>query len=47
MNLFELQGLMQHRSLTTTRGYFNMAAGLSKAVGILFVPTIPAKAKWG
>ncbi len=47
MNLFELQGLMQHKSLETTRGYVNMAAGLNKAVGNLFVPSIPASAKRG
>ena len=47
MNLFELQGLMQHRSLTTTQLYVNMAAGLNKAVGKLFVPSIPAQAKRG
>ena len=47
MNLFELQGLMQHKSLETTRGYVNMAAGLNKAVGNLFVPAIPVSAKRG
>ena len=47
MNLFELQGLMQHKSLETTRGYVNMAAGLNRSVGNLFVPAIPASAKRG
>ncbi len=47
MNLFELQGLMQHKSLETTRGYVSMAGQLSKAVQNLFVPAIPASAKRG
>jgi len=40
MNLFELQGLMQHKSLTTTQGYINMANKLNKAVSTLFVPEL-------
>lgn len=41
MNLFELQSLMQHRSLTTTQGYVNMANQLTRTVQNLFVPSIP------
>lgn len=40
MNLFELQQLMQHRSLTTTQSYVNMAQQLNRAVSNLFVPDI-------
>jgi integrase len=40
MNLFELQGLMQHQSLATTKGYVNMAGRLNKAVSNLFVPDL-------
>ncbi|WP_397569068.1 tyrosine-type recombinase/integrase [Schlesneria sp. T3-172] len=38
MNLFELQGLMQHKSLETTRNYVNMAKGYEETVKNLFVP---------
>ncbi|MFM9960731.1 MAG: tyrosine-type recombinase/integrase [Planctomycetaceae bacterium] len=41
MDLFELQALMQHQSLVTTRGYVNMAQRLQKPVSNLFVPTLP------
>ena len=47
MNLFELQGLMQHQSLTTTQGYVNMAGQLNKAVQRLFVPSLPSTTKLG
>ncbi|WP_083842885.1 site-specific integrase [Schlesneria paludicola] len=40
MDLFELQKLMQHKSLETTRGYVNMAKRLNRAVSNLFVPEI-------
>jgi integrase len=38
MDLFELQKLMQHRSLETTRGYVNMAGKLKKAIEKVHVP---------
>ena len=38
MDLFELQKLMQHRSLETTRGYVNMAGKLKKAIKKVHVP---------
>ena len=41
MDLFELQALMQHKTLTTTQGYVSMAKRLLKPVNNLFVPTIP------
>ena len=41
MDLFELQGLMQHKSLDTTRQYVNMASQLNETVKNLFVPSIP------
>ncbi len=41
MDLFELQALMQHRSLTTTQGYISMAKRLQKPVNNLFVPSLP------
>ncbi len=41
MDLFELQALMQHRSLTTTQGYVSMAKRLQKPVNNLFVPSLP------
>ena len=47
MNLFELQSLMQHRSLTTTQLYVNMAGQLNKAVHGLFVPAIPSIGQTG
>ena len=47
MNLFELQRLMRHKSLTTTQGYVSMAGQLNKAVRGLFVPSLPASAKRG
>ena len=40
MNLFELQGLMQHKSLETTRQYVNMAKGYDESVKNLFVPSL-------
>lgn len=47
MNLFELQGLMQHKSLETTKGYVSMAGQLNKAVQRLFVPTLPRVGQTG
>ena len=47
MNLFELQSLMQHKSLTTTQGYVSMAGQLNKAVQRLFVPSLPESVKRG
>lgn len=41
LNLFELQALMQHKSLKTTQGYVSMAKRLQKPVNNLFVPSIP------
>ncbi len=41
MDLFELQALMQHKTLATTQGYVAMAKRLQKPVNNLFVPTIP------
>jgi len=41
MDLFELQGLMQHKSLETTRRYVNMATQLNETVKNLFVPSVP------
>ena len=41
MDLFELQSLMQHRSLATTQGYISMAERLQKPVNNLFVPSLP------
>jgi len=40
MDLLELKELMQHRSLTTTQGYVNMAQRLQKPVNNLFVPEL-------
>ena len=40
MDLFELQGLMQHKSLETTRQYVNMATRLNQTVKGLFVPDV-------
>ena len=41
MDLFELQALMQHKTLATTQGYVAMAKRLQKPVSNLFVPSIP------
>ncbi len=41
MDLFELQALMQHKSLTTTQGYVSMAQRLQKPVNNLFIPSLP------
>ena len=41
MNLFELQALMQHQSIETTKGYINMAGQLNKPISRLFVPKLP------
>lgn len=38
MDLFELQGLMQHKTLETTREYVNMAKRYNETVKNLFVP---------
>ena len=44
MDLFELQALMQHKSLETTRGYVSMAQRLSEAVGRVKVPVVLSEA---
>ena len=41
-DLFELQGLMQHKSLETTREYVAMASRLNQTVKNLFVPIFAA-----
>ena len=38
MDLFELQALMQHKTLSTTQGYVNMSKRLQKPVDNLYVP---------
>ncbi len=40
MDLFELQALMQHKSLETTRGYVSMTNRLNTAVEGLYVPDV-------
>lgn len=40
MDLFELQKLMQHKSLATTQRYVNMASKLNAKVQNLFVPPV-------
>lgn len=40
MDLFELQKLMQLKSLETTRGYVNIANRLERAVSEIKVPTL-------
>ena len=40
MNLFELQTLMQHKSLETTKLYVSMVGRLNKAVDGLYVPEV-------
>jgi len=40
MDLFQLQALMQHKSLETTKGYVNMANRLTDQVKSLFVPPV-------
>ena len=47
MDLFELQGLMQHKSLETTRLYVNMAQRLNETVKTLFVPPVLRKSEIG
>lgn len=47
MDLFELQALMQHKSLTTTQGYVNMSMRLQKPVDNLYVPPVLKVAKSG
>lgn len=47
LNLFELQRLMQHQSLETTKGYVGMAKRASNTSSVLFVPTLPAVAEIG
>ena len=42
MDLFELQGLMQHQSLETTKLYVNMASRLNQTIKGLYVPNILA-----
>jgi hypothetical protein len=40
MDLFQLQALMQHKSLSTTKLYVNMANRLTSAVSGLYVPDV-------
>ncbi len=40
MDLFELQNLMQHKSLETTKLYVNMAGSMRKVVDALYVPDV-------
>ncbi len=40
MDLFQLQALMQHKTLTTTKLYVNMANRLTKAVEGLYIPDV-------
>lgn len=40
MNLFELQTLMQHKSLETTKLHVSMVGRLNKAVDGLYVPEV-------
>lgn len=47
MDLFELQALMQHKTLATTQGYVNMSKRLQKPVDNLFVPTVLKVSKSG
>jgi integrase len=47
MNLFELQSLMQHQSIETTKGYVNMAEQLNKTVQRSFVPSLPNVSRSG
>ena len=47
MDLFELQGLMQHKSLETTKLYVNMTKRRAKPVSNLYVPAIPCIAETG
>ncbi len=47
MDLFQLQSLMQHKSLDTTRLYVNMAEKLNSAVDGLKVPAILQKPATG
>lgn len=42
MDLFELQGLMQHQSLETTKLYVNMASRLNQTIKGLYVPNVLA-----
>jgi integrase len=44
MDLFELQQLMQHRDLETTRGYVNMANRIKRTTERLFVPDLKRSA---
>lgn len=47
MDLFELQKLMQHKSLATTQIYVNMANKLNAKVKTLYVPQVLASADLG
>ena len=47
MDLFELQGMMQHKSLDTTRLYVNMSQRLNETVKTLFVPPVLRKSETG
>jgi integrase len=40
MDLFQLQALMQHKNLETTKLYVNMANRFTKAVEGLYVPNV-------
>jgi integrase len=43
LDLFELQGLMQHKSLATTKLYVNMAEKLNRTTDKLAVPAVLRK----
>jgi integrase len=47
VNLFELQALMQHKSLSTTKLYVNMANQLNATVNKLYVPDVARRAAVG
>ena len=47
MNLFELQTLMQHKSLETTKLHVSMVGRLNKAVDGLYVPEVLKSAALG
>jgi len=47
MDLFQLQGLMQHKSLSTTKLYVNMSNRLTTAVEGLYVPDVAKRSAAG
>jgi len=47
MDLFQLQALMQHKSLETTKSYVNMSNRLTDQVKALYVPPILQRAEIG